>query len=127
MTDRVFKFDIIRILKIMEISQYSIISFLISLLIGKYINDLFDHYDEHKYYIKLLYELILHVFILTVATYYIRKISLAIPFILKPLIDYQKIKYIPSKKGESILGVALGISYVFMATQTNLINKITHI
>ena len=125
--DSLLRFDSIRILKLLEISQYAIISFLLSLWIGEVINSLFPTIDINISTYVLLTEAILQVFLLTVVVYYIRKISFIFPFIFNPIIKACNIPYIPSKKNESLFGITMGIGYVFYETQTNLINKVTEI
>jgi hypothetical protein len=127
----VLKFDIIRLLKLLEISQYAILSFLLSVLVGGYLNDAFGIIKINDKIYILLIQAIFMIITISILTYYIRKLSMVPDFFLTPIIKYYKIPYIPSKKNESLLGVIFGMGYVFIDTQHNfnsivdkIINKI---
>jgi hypothetical protein len=126
--NNVLKFDIIRLLKLLEISQYAILSFLLSVLVGGYLNDVFGIIKTNDNIYILLIKSVVMITIISILTYYIRKISMLPNFIFTPIIKYYKIPYTPSKKNESLLGVIFGMGYVFLDTQKNfnsIIDKIT--
>jgi hypothetical protein len=127
--NNVLKFDIIRLLKLLEISQYAILSFLLSVLVGGYLNDIFGIIKTNDEIYILLIQAIFMITIVSILTYYIRKLAMVPNFFLTPIIKYYKIPYIPSKKNESLLGVIFGMGYVFIHTQNNfnlIVDKITN-
>lgn len=79
----VFDFDIIRGLKIIELCQYSIVFFIISVIFSKILNTYVFTYDDEKIKEMSLYKTILYLFfdlcIVTIAFFYIRKIALLAP------------------------------------------------
>ena len=117
--------DSVRFFKLIEISQYAILGLLFSLYFGNSINSLFTTVDETEHTLVILYEIILHIFLLVIIVYYIKKFILISPFVLLPFIDKYNINYVPSKKNEALTGALLGIELVFIITQTNLTSKIS--
>ena len=105
--------DSVRFFKLIEISQYAILGLLFSLYFGNSINSLFTTVDETEHTLVILYEIILHIFLLVIIVYYIKKFILIIPFVLLPFIDKYNINYVPSKKNEALTGALLGIELVF--------------
>lgn len=113
------KFDSIRILKLLEMIQYSIIGFILTLFFGNIINDIFFFkYDIQKLTnFELLYNVLIELIIIVILLYYIRKIVLLIPF----LFLFLNKKYIPSKKNEASIGYIVGIGFIL----NNTINRLT--
>ena len=81
--NKLFTMDKIRILKIVEMFQYAIIFYFLTLIITDFLNDyIFTHTVEEikkMSNMKLLLNILTHLFILVVLLFYIRKIALAIP------------------------------------------------
>ena len=119
--------DSVILFRLVEISQYAILGLLFSLYFGNNINSLFPEFDETKHTLVILYEIILHIFLVFIISYYIKKIILIIPFVLLPFINKYNINYITSKKNEALSGTLFGILYIFTITQTNLTNKISEL
>lgn len=108
----IFDFSLIRLFKLLEINQYMLISFLLTLLLGPTIERLFPILNKNKSTLKLLFEIIFQLIFITTSIYYIKKISSHFPFFFKPLISYYNIPYIISKKKEAMYGIILGSAYM---------------
>jgi len=119
------KFDSIRILKLLEMIQYSIIGFILTLLIGNIINDIFFYeYDVQTLTtIQLINYILIELIIIVILVYYIRKIVLIFPFFF---MNINK-KYIPSKKNEASIGYIVGTGIILTQTITKLNEKITEL
>lgn len=117
--ESLFRFDSIRISKLLEVSQYAIIASLIGLLFGGLLNKIFPKYDEDKPIYHLLLEISLQMIAIVISIYYITKFVNNIPF----LFHYDK-NYIPSKKGEAARGVTIGLSIIFIGSQYFFMNKL---
>lgn len=113
----------IRIIKLIEIFQYTLLSFIIaffvSILIDKYIfkNRIITKIDGDKIKVKNITYILIYLFILSTSYYYIIKYVTKIPFILSPFVDY--FGYIPSLKNENKRGAALGTGFIFFREQNN--------
>lgn len=122
----IFDFSLIRLFKLLEINQYMLISFFLTLLLGSFINRLFPILDENKSTLRLLFEITYQLLFMTTSIYYIKKISSNIPFLFKPFLSYYNIPYIPSKKNESMYGIILGTSFM-IDNHVRLNNKIKEV
>ena len=118
--ERLLRFDTIRILKITEILQYSVLAFIFSLILGPIINKIMPTFDEKKGLIINCIETLLHISIIIIVVYYLRKFVPIFPFIIGGAYT----KYIPSMKKESLIGTTIGIGYIFNKTQDKLVQKI---
>lgn len=108
---RLVRFDTIRLDKLVEITQYTIISYFLGWVVAAIINGFLLRYSENLEDYKtftLILLMMISVIILTVAAYYIGKIVSVVPALFPVDVDY-----VPSKKGESGvgIGVGLGLSY----------------
>ena len=126
--ESLFRFDSIRLFKLLEICYYSIISFSICLLFGNYLeNDklmpyIFKSYDYDKVSIsKIFVDICKDIFSLIIVSYYTKKLLKVIPFIFASLNK----NYIPSKKGEINLGITLGMGLVFYTSLHTLSDILT--
>ena len=125
--EKVISFDNIRFFKLMEISQYAIFGLMFVLYTGSNINNLFPKFDAKKETYVIIVEVIIQLIILIIITYYIKKIILIFPFFLSPIIHMYNLKYISSKKNESLTGTLIGVAYADFVTQTNITNKISEL
>ena len=114
-------FDKIRISKLLEISQYSILSIIPTIIIGKFINNFFNDYSNKITTNKtiLLIGIIFNLIAYVIATFYIEKLVMIIPFYFS--LDK---KYKPCLKNECKIGITTSIVLFFISTQTSLINNI---
>ena len=119
--ERLTRFDLIRVSKLLEQLQFSAMAFAFGIAVGIPLNDVCSvENDENKSNAELYFEIVLHFCFIILITYYLKKILMLIPFLfrLSP-------KYVPNLKGEAQHGIGLGLGIVFMSTQTNMRSKIT--
>mgnify|MGYP001271281745 CR=1 FL=1 len=120
---RLLKHDTIRMLKILEILQYAMLASILSLGVSYIVNRYAPKLDKKKGKFRILLEILAQLALLIFLAYYITKIVEIIPFIGQGISS----KYIPSKKGESDIGVNLGLAYIYVASQVNLNEKIVYL
>lgn len=112
--ESLLRFDKIRLYKLTELSQYSILACFIAMFVGSKINKyLIPTYSKKENIVETVIYLIWNLILIMVSLYYIRKITLMVPYIF----SYDK-DYIVSKGGESLLGFSVGFAIVFGATQS---------
>lgn len=123
---RLLAFDDIRFFKLFEIVQYMVLTVIVALILSSYVDSFFDQYDPKDYMtdLDLLTSMITELVVLAIVLYYIKKIVFAVPFLGIPLVRITKSSYVPNKKGEASVGIAVGLSLVFTRTATNLSDKI---
>ena len=114
----------IRFFKLMEIIQYSILGVLFTTYFSNIIENSFPEFDDKKKTYVIFNEIIIQLSFIIVVGYYIRKFIVVIPFVFIPIINYFNINYKCSKKNEALIGVLIGMSYVFLSTQYNFTSKI---
>lgn len=126
--ERIFRLDSIRLFKLFEIVYYTIISFIITLIVGKLVeNDnympyIFKTYDYEKVdKWTLLKDILVDLTFLSIFLYYLKKTLNCIPFIFSSLNK----KYIPSMKGEIITGVGLGSGIILYTSLHTIKDKIS--
>ena len=120
--DRLIRFDSIRLFKILEIIYYTLLSFIITLIIANLLDDkdvasfIFKKYDFEKANIlKLFIDIIIDLIFLVLLMYYLKKLLNCIPFVFASLNK----KYKPSMKDEVNIGIGIGsgiILYVSLET-----------
>ena len=122
--ERLFRFDLIRVSKLLEITQYTIITFILAFFSGVLIDKIF--YIDIKTEtidtisnVELVSKILLQILLIVIISYYIQKIVILIPFLF-PLTK----NYIPSMKNESIIGISLAMTMIYMSIQTNFRNKL---
>ena len=120
---RLFRHDTIRVLKILEILQYAMLASILSLGVSYVVNKYAPKLDKKKSKFIILLEILAQLAVLIFLAYYITKIVEIIPFVGEGISG----KYIPSKKGESDIGVNLGLAYIYVASQVNLNEKIIYL
>ena len=125
--ERLLRFDLIRFLKLAEITQYSIIAVIFALLIGTLINknipSTLDDDKKPNNVLIISLETIIHISILIIVAYYLKKFVAIFPFLLK----WMDKNYIPSYHQESAIGIAIGVGYIFNKTQDKLDNKLDYL
>lgn len=112
--------DKIRFYKLTELSQYSILTVVLSMYIGRFVDYIMPEYkeDEDIWYTWLY--VVINVVLFVVTWYYVRKILALVPFILA----FDK-DYIPSRKAEYLVGFSVGFSLAFGSTQVKLRQRIS--
>ena len=125
--EKLFRVDMIRFLKLAEIIQYSVIAFVFALLIGTFVNkhmpSTLDDDKKPKNILIISLETIIHISILIIVAYYLKKFVAIFPFLLK----WMDKNYIPSYHQESAIGIAIGVGYIFNKTQDKLDNKLDYL
>ena len=108
-------FDSFRLTQIVEIIQFSILYIIICLIAGIYLDYLFPYVDENKSTMNILLELSFHSVIVSLAVFYIRKITMIVPLIYKAK-GYTS--HTHSYSGEVVIAI------VFFTTQKKILDKI---
>ncbi len=120
---RLFRFDSIRISKLLEILQNSFIVFILSFFLGTFIDKFFKSEDvEKEDAFTLSWKIVLQFTLIVIFAYYIRKVVDIIPFFFSLTKDY-----VPSKKGEKATGVSLAMAIVFVGVQKNFLERLTRL
>ena len=122
--ERLFRFDLIRVTKLLEMTQYTLITFILAFLSGILVDnicyiDITSETIDTISNIELITKILLQVILIVIFSYYIQKIVILIPFLF-PLTK----GYIPSMKNESIIGISLAMSMIYVSIQTNFKNKL---
>lgn len=124
---RLIRFDSIRLVKLIEIIYYTLISFIMTLFItnilesDKIISSVFKEYDYEKVGLyELLKDIIIDVSILSIYLYYLRKFLSCIP----SLPSYLNKNYISNKKSEVSTGVFLGTGIIIYTSLPSIKNKL---
>ena len=119
--NRLLKFDLIRVSKLLEEVQFVIIAFVISFVIGRYIDKFFpiDSKIDDISNMDLIKSITLQLALIGISGYYIMKITSIIPFVFS-LTN----QYIPSSHNESATGAALAMSIIFVGVQKNFQSRI---
>ena len=115
--------------KFLEIFQFSAISFILSLYLTNIANDIIFDFIYNMFYKKTLINLliisILYIFILSIIFYFINKLLKKIPFIFKNV--SKKYGYIESLKDENMIGISLGLSFIYFTNHDKLNNLIDNL
>lgn len=115
--------------KFLEIFQFSAISFILSLYLTNIANDIIFDFIYNMFYKKTLINLliisILYIFILSIIFYFINKLLKKIPFIFKNV--SKKYGYIESLKDENMIGISLGLSFIYFTNHDKLNNLINNL
>tara|TARA_Y100000590_G_C15635058_1_gene982631 strand:- start:760 stop:1191 length:432 start_codon:yes stop_codon:yes gene_type:complete len=117
------RFDIIRILKLLEIAQYTILAALSAIILGPLINLILPAQNATDSSLKIILYIIVELGVIGVFTYYIRKLVLLIPFLFSSLNK----KYIANRRGSALLAIGVGLGIVFNRTQINLLERIDNL
>lgn len=117
--DILTKHDNIRVLRLLEILQFTIIYVFLTMHLACYIDRMFPTLDRNKSYFRLLVEIIVHFTVLAIFIFYIQKIAKIIP----PIgIFYPKYKIGTTSQynGGAIIGIVL------IGAQKNLLEKVKY-
>ena len=125
--DRLTRFDSIRAIKLLEIIYYTLISFLITLIITNFLeNDeiisiVFKKYDYSKVsFYELLKDITIDISILVIYLYYLKKLLSCIP----SLLVYLDKNYVSNKKNEATIGVSLGTGVIIYTSLSTIKDKL---
>ena len=117
--EKLFRFDSIRIQKILEITQYMFTTIFLAIFLAVKIDRYMGKYNPNDSSINLFRQVAIQAFFLVLGTYYIPKISLLIPFIFQ----YTK-EYMPCGHKECRLGIGVALAIGFKGFQSNFKHKI---
>ena len=115
----IFSFDKTQLLKILELTQYTIIYTLLILPIGRVLNTYFPELDKRKTNIRILLEIIIQMIIIVLTMYFIRRIVKRLPFIYHDP-DYEA-------GGVTEVYGELTIAFIYVVTQDHLAKKILYV
>lgn len=118
--ERLFRFDTIRLSKLLEMIQDGIIIFILAFYLGSVIDKLCGVLDEKMSNTQLWGYIILQLIINIVAIYYIRKVAEVIPFVLS-----LNSSYMSNKKGEVDAATGFVSSIIFVSVQKNFQEKLS--
>ena len=123
--ESLFRFDIIRLCKLLEISQYCIIGFILTLMCGNLLNIyVISEYNlENISTIELIFNILIELVIMVITVYYIKKLTDCFPYLFSFITN----KYIPSFKNESTSGYIIGSSLILTITLNKLDKKINEL
>lgn len=129
----ILRFDKLHLMKLLEISQYSFVGFLLGYVLSKYINDyLLIEYDISNYinedypkgHVNRNPKLLLHVgwdlLINVISIYYIRRMIILVPYMFS-FIDK---RYVIGKDDDGYMGFIIGLGLILSKRLTNLRQKI---
>lgn len=117
-TKRVYRFDLIRLNKLMEIIQYSILYFIVVFVVASYIDKWFPKYNPRKKTYLVGLEVVAQMLVYILMTYYLRKIIWIVP----PIVITKN--YIPSLKQESTTAITIIGALAMTQVQPNFLKKI---
>ena len=115
------RIDFIRLLRLCEISQYTILYALITLLIAPRLDKLFLKLDKKKSSFNLFIEVIFQLTVVSVLIFYIRKLVKIIPPVGSLITPIYKIGTTTEYNGGIIIGLVL------VHSQSNLTAKINEL
>jgi len=127
---RLLRFDDIRLIKLLEIYYYTVISFLLTLTFTQILqNDnlvsfVFKTYDYKKAPIlELFIDTLIDLFVLVIYIYYLKKLLSCIP----SLPGYFSKKYVSNKKSEVNIGIGLGTGIIIYTALPSIKDKLKEI
>lgn len=120
-----FEFNNIRIQKIFEMSQDTIITLFLSLFSATIFNKYSFNLNTNDDYLVVTTKLLIEIVILIILLYYLRKLISVVPFLFKYTNSY--IPSRPSTDGEGLLGKVVTLAIVFSTISVKLKDKIKHI
>lgn len=117
-----FTFDVIHFEKILEISQYSILGFFLSLVLGNAVNNMMDNTSYRLGTMsttEMILQISLYTIILTIAVKYIPKVVSLIPFL-----GWWDSHYIPNGHLEAMFSIRTAIGWSIYTQISNYNNMI---
>ena len=123
--ESVFEISHVRAQKLLDMSQNIGEIAILALPLGMLINKATPELDKTKPQWQIMIEVIVHLMILIISVYYLRKIGLIIPF----LFNYTD-SYVIGRKssdGENLIGPSIAYSFCMNGTQLKLKEKIKYL
>ena len=116
-----FKFDSIRITKIFEIIQYTLLYCFFCFTLGIIFNKIFFKYDQKKKIFIQILQTVIQLVICSISIFYIKKIVKIVPLI------YKGPKHYKPYTTKEYIGGGIIFGIVFLRLQTNLLDRLGHI
>jgi len=123
LTSSLIQLDMIRLQKLLHMSQNAIVTAGFAFFIGIKVNNLFEENEEEETTLETTIKLIMHMILIIVSIYYSRKLTKFIPFIFRMTKSYDP--FHKSSDGEGRFGSALALTLLLMTTQTNIKKRIS--
>jgi len=114
---KLFSFDLIRISKLLELIQYTVLYSILTIPLSILVENVFPAEDKDKSSLLIFVEIVIQMVILTLLVFYIQKIVKLIPFMF-PLTKNYKPHQSFEYNGEITIG------FIFIGTQLNIMDKI---
>ena len=114
---KLFSFDLIRISKLLELIQYTVLYSILTIPLSILVENVFPAEDKYKSSLLIFVEIVVQMVILTILVFYIQKIVKLIPFMF-PLTKNYKPHQSFEYNGEITIG------FIFIGTQLNIMDKI---
>lgn len=124
--ERFVRFDTIRVCKLYELMQYTLITIPIAWLGNSLVMLFLQKYAQNpdKYSVgQLIFTIIVAVMMIVVLAYYIPKLVV----IVAPLFPFQGSGYKPSMKGESMIGIGTAFGMFFYGSMVHFGSIVTNI
>ena len=122
LTTSLVQLDMIRLQKLLHMSQNAIVTAGFAFFIGIKVNNLFEENEEENT-LETTIKLIMHMILIIISIYYSRKLTKFIPFIFRMTKSYDP--FHKSTDGEGRFGSALALTLLLMTTQTNIKKRIS--
>ena len=112
-----FEFNVVRLQKLLHMSQNAILTAIFCFYIGVKINSLFKiNKDEDVR--EMIFMGLLQMIVVIISIYYIRKLTMMIPFVLRFTESYDP--FHKSVDGEGLVGASVAMGLLLMTTQLNM-------
>ena len=118
-----FQGDLIRLQKLLHMSQNAIITAAFAFFIGVKVNTLMDENEQEENTLETVVKLIMHMILIIISMYYSKKLTKFIPFIFRMTKSYDP--FHKSSDGENLFGSTLALSLLLMSTQSNIKKRIS--
>lgn len=121
--ERLTRFDLIRVSKLLEMSQDAIIIFAISFYVGSALDRFFHKLkpvDDNMSNMELIGILLAQFVSIVIVAYYIRKIVDVVPFFLS-----LSSQYVSNQKNEAESAAGLAMSIILVSVQKNFASKLS--
>lgn len=121
--NNLFRIDAIRISKLFEMFQYTILAFILGFISGSLINKRLPKVEKDEPTPNLIADLFVQIFLVSVCLYYSQKILRLVKDTIPFFFSLSK-KYVPCKHNECIVGVTLGFSLSFMGSLSSFHDRV---
>tara|TARA_B100001123_G_C15069543_1_gene931044 strand:- start:226 stop:660 length:435 start_codon:yes stop_codon:yes gene_type:complete len=117
-----FELNVVRLQKLLHMSQNAIFTAIFCFFIGVKLNSLFEVKGEEEAIITSVSMGLLQMVVIILSVYYIRKLTKLIPFLFRFTESYNP--FHKSKDGEGLVGSAIAMGLLLISTQSNMKERI---